>query len=31
MDDPVAFAIKDKACIALLGLLLICFGIAWLG
>jgi 4-hydroxybenzoate polyprenyltransferase len=30
MDDPVAFAVKDKACIGLLGLLLICFGFAWL-
>ena len=30
MDDPVAFAIKDTACIALLGLLLICFSAAWL-
>ena len=30
MDDPVAFAIKDRACIALLGLLLICFSAAWL-
>ncbi|HEX5957861.1 MAG TPA: UbiA family prenyltransferase, partial [Hyphomicrobiaceae bacterium] len=31
MDDPVAFAVRDRACIGLLGLLLICFGIAWLG
>lgn len=31
MDDPVAFAIKDKASIGLLGLLLVCFAIAWLG
>ena len=31
MDDPVAFAIRDRACIGLLCLLLICFGIAWLG
>jgi 4-hydroxybenzoate polyprenyltransferase len=31
MDDPVAFAIRDKASIGLLGLLLICFGFAWLG
>ena len=29
-DDPVAFAIKDRICIALLGLLLVCFGFAWL-
>jgi 4-hydroxybenzoate polyprenyltransferase len=31
MDDPVAFAIRDKPCIGLLALLLVCFGIAWLG
>ncbi len=31
MDDPVAFAIKDRMCIGLLGLLMICFGMAWLG
>jgi 4-hydroxybenzoate polyprenyltransferase len=31
MDDPVAFAIKDRACIGLLGLLLICFGFALVG
>ncbi|HWE15871.1 MAG TPA: UbiA family prenyltransferase [Hyphomicrobiaceae bacterium] len=31
MDDPVAFAIRDKASIGLLGLLLVCFGFAWLG
>ncbi len=31
MDDPVAFAIKDRMCIGLLGLLLVCFGMAWLG
>jgi 4-hydroxybenzoate polyprenyltransferase len=31
MDDPVAFAIKDRMCIGLLFLLLICFGVAWLG
>jgi 4-hydroxybenzoate polyprenyltransferase len=31
MDDPVAFAIKDRMCIGLLFLLLVCFGIAWLG
>jgi len=30
-DDPVAFAIKDRPCLALLGLLSICFGFAWLG
>jgi 4-hydroxybenzoate polyprenyltransferase len=30
MDDPVAFAIRDGASIGLLGLLLICFGAAWL-
>ncbi len=29
-DDPVAFAIRDRICIALLGLLLVCFGFAWL-
>jgi 4-hydroxybenzoate polyprenyltransferase len=29
-DDPVAFAIKDKASIGLLGLLIVCFGMAWL-
>ncbi|HEX6001759.1 MAG TPA: UbiA family prenyltransferase [Hyphomicrobiaceae bacterium] len=31
MDDPVAFAVRDRASIGLLGLLLICFGMAWLG
>jgi hypothetical protein len=31
MDDPVAFAIRDKASIGLLGLLLVCFATAWLG
>jgi len=31
MDDPVAFAIKDRICIGLLGLLLVCFSMAWLG
>ena len=31
MDDPVAFAVKDKASIGLLGLLLICFGFALMG
>lgn len=31
MDDPVAFAIRDRMCIGLLGLLLICFAVAWLG
>jgi hypothetical protein len=31
MDDPVAFAVKDKASIGLLGLLLICFGFALVG
>jgi 4-hydroxybenzoate polyprenyltransferase len=31
MDDPVAFAIRDKVSIGLLGLLLVCFGFAWLG
>jgi 4-hydroxybenzoate polyprenyltransferase len=31
MDDPVAFAIKDRASIGLLGLLLICFGFALVG
>jgi len=30
-DDPVAFAIKDRASLVLLGLLSICFGFAWLG
>jgi 4-hydroxybenzoate polyprenyltransferase len=30
MDDPVAFAIRDRASIGLLALLLICFGAAWL-
>jgi 4-hydroxybenzoate polyprenyltransferase len=30
LDDPVAFAIRDKASIGLLGLLLICFAAAWL-
>jgi 4-hydroxybenzoate polyprenyltransferase len=31
MDDPVAFAVRDKTSIALLGLLLICFGFALAG
>ena len=31
MDDPVAFAIRDRASIGLLGLLLVCFAAAWLG
>jgi 4-hydroxybenzoate polyprenyltransferase len=31
MDDPVAFAIKDRMCLGLLVLLMICFGMAWLG
>ncbi|MFZ1103794.1 MAG: UbiA family prenyltransferase [Hyphomicrobiaceae bacterium] len=31
MDDPVAFAVKDKTSIGLLGLLLICFGFALAG
>jgi 4-hydroxybenzoate polyprenyltransferase len=31
MDDPVAFAVRDKPSIGLLGLLLVCFGVAWLG
>jgi hypothetical protein len=31
MDDPVAFAIGDRVSIGLLGLLLVCFGFAWLG
>lgn len=30
-DDPVAFAMKDRICIALLALLLVCFSFAWLG
>jgi 4-hydroxybenzoate polyprenyltransferase len=30
-DDPVAFAIKDPPCLALLFLLIVCFGFAWLG
>jgi 4-hydroxybenzoate polyprenyltransferase len=30
-DDPVAFAIGDRLCVALLALLLVCFGFAWLG
>jgi 4-hydroxybenzoate polyprenyltransferase len=30
-DDPVAFAVKDRASIGLLGLLLICFGFALAG
>jgi len=30
-DDPVAFAIKDPTCLALCGLLMLCFGFAWLG
>jgi hypothetical protein len=31
MDDPVAFAVKDKPSIGLLALLLICFGFALVG
>jgi hypothetical protein len=31
MDDPVAFTIRDKPSIGLLGLLLVCFAMAWLG
>jgi 4-hydroxybenzoate polyprenyltransferase len=31
MDDPVSFAIRDRMCIGLLALLMICFGVAWLG
>jgi hypothetical protein len=27
----VAFAIKDPTCLALGGLLMLCFGFAWLG
>jgi 4-hydroxybenzoate polyprenyltransferase len=30
-DDPVAFAIKDPLCLALSGLLMLCFAFAWLG
>jgi 4-hydroxybenzoate polyprenyltransferase len=30
-DDPVAFALTDRACLGLLVLGLICFGLAWLG
>jgi 4-hydroxybenzoate polyprenyltransferase len=30
-DDPVAFAVKDPTSLALCGLLLLCFGFAWLG
>jgi 4-hydroxybenzoate polyprenyltransferase len=30
LDDPVAFAIRDRACIGLLALLLVCFAAAWL-
>jgi len=30
-DDPVAFAIQDPSSLALAGLLLLCFGFAWLG
>jgi 4-hydroxybenzoate polyprenyltransferase len=30
-DDPVAFAMTDRICIALLALLLVCFSFAWLG
>ena len=30
-DDPVAFAVKDRPCLALLSLLVVCFGFAWLG
>jgi 4-hydroxybenzoate polyprenyltransferase len=31
MDDPVAFAIRDRVSLGLLGLLLVCFAVAWLG
>jgi 4-hydroxybenzoate polyprenyltransferase len=31
MDDPVAFAIRDRMCIGLLALLMVCFVVAWLG
>jgi 4-hydroxybenzoate polyprenyltransferase len=31
MDDPVAFAIRDRMCIGLLAMLMVCFGMAWLG
>jgi 4-hydroxybenzoate polyprenyltransferase len=31
MDDPVAFAIRDRMCLGLLALLMVCFGMAWLG
>ena len=30
-DDPVAFAIKDRISIGLMGLLMLCFAFAWLG
>jgi 4-hydroxybenzoate polyprenyltransferase len=30
-DDPVAFAIRDRTSLALIGLLMLCFGFAWLG
>jgi 4-hydroxybenzoate polyprenyltransferase len=30
-DDPVAFAVKDPTSLALSGVLLLCFGFAWLG
>ena len=30
-DDPVAFAIKDRTCLALSALLMLCFAFAWLG
>jgi len=30
-DDPVAFALTDRACLALLAFLVLCFGLAWLG
>jgi 4-hydroxybenzoate polyprenyltransferase len=30
-DDPVAFALTDRACLGLLAVGLICFGLAWLG
>jgi 4-hydroxybenzoate polyprenyltransferase/phosphoserine phosphatase len=30
-DDPVAFALKDRPCLGLLGVLLVCFVFAWVG
>lgn len=30
-DDPVVFALRDRISVALLALLLVCFGFAWLG